>query len=213
MKIEVVIQTCPDREEAFAATVASLQASDVGADYFAYRHPPGSTLNNFFFGLLELMAHSSADYVIRLEDDVFVNKHIIANVRRWPALQEPDFGAGWLFTPSGVMGPSWYSCHRMTKSGEMWRSKLPMHSSVAYMFPTKLLPRIIEELGKLEKEYEGALMDLGVSTAVHRAGYKCFLHQPSLVEHNVKITSTMGHTYDAGVGTAGGLFRPDWRRP
>lgn len=213
MNIAVFVQSCPGRSAALAQTMESIGASDIWRDYKVTMHGRGASLNAYFFLVLEMMADCGADYVIRLEDDVFVNKHILENVRRWPALQEPDFGAGWLFTPSGVMGPSWYSCHRMTKSGEMWRSKLPMHSSVAYMFPTKLLPRVIEELRKVEKEYEGALMDLGVSMAVHKAGHKCFLHQPSLVEHNVKVTSAMGHTYDAGVGTAGGLFKPDWRRP
>lgn len=214
MKADVIIQSCPQRAATLRETIESVEASDIGHDYEVAMHPAGMSLNDFFYAVLKRMSEATTEYVIRLEDDALVNRHILHNVLSWPAVQDPEFGGGWLFVPHGLMGPSWFSAHRMTKNGEMYRTKFPLHSSVGYMFKTETLPKIIEAMHTYDddKRYNGGMMDFGVSLAIEKLGLKLFLHVPSLVEHNLKIPSAMQHTYDSGTATAGGLFKPDWRR-
>lgn len=213
MPAEVFIQSCPQRASTLMETLASVEASDIGHDYEVLMHPPGLPLNDFFYAVLGEMAKAKTEYVIRLEDDALVNKHIVHNALSWPALQDPEFGGGWLFVPHGLMGPSWFSAHRMSK-GEMYRTKFPLHSSVGYMFRTDTLPKIIEAMHAYDddKRYNGGMMDFGVSLAIEKLGLRLYLHVPSLVEHNLKIPSAMEHKYDSGTATAGGLFKPEWRR-
>lgn len=210
MNAAFFVQTVKGRETVLADSLASIEVSDIVEYTLATHDPEEMPVQAFFFSLLERMAKAETELVVRLEDDIIVNKYIRHNVENWPALDDPEFGAGWLFVMRSVTGPSWFHSHRMMPSGEMWRSHLPIHGGVGYVFKTKDMPALIEALQPFKDH--GDLMDVGVSSAIDRMARRLYLHMPSLLEHRLDVASSMNHHHSIENSTAGGLFEPDWRR-
>jgi hypothetical protein len=95
--VTVIVQTCPPRRNDAVATLASLRESDIGDGFEVMEHPEGMERCRFFRSVLARMAEATTRYVIRCEDDILVNRHILHNFLSWPALSHPVFGCGWLY--------------------------------------------------------------------------------------------------------------------
>lgn len=79
-------------------SLRSVSESDVG-DIEICEQPPGVDRIDFYIQTLRRL-RTEAAFLLRLEDDILVNRHIIHNVLRWRGFDEPSFGAGWLSVPS-----------------------------------------------------------------------------------------------------------------
>ena len=205
MKIHVVVQTCPERRELLPHVLDSVRASDID-DFEVMEHPEGMPLQDFFLSVMRRLRDSGADYGIRMEDDVIVGKHILHNVRTWPALKEDDFGAGWLFASQGMIGDQ-MSLRLSKKYRQTYRPTKEIHCALAVLLPVDLLgdqlyPRM---------EQAPIPQDFAMSRSVYSSGMRCYLHWPPLVE-NMMVPSTRGHVHNKIGHSANGHFDPDFKR-
>lgn len=177
--ITTFVQSVPNRPK-WPVTLDSIHASDIGTDFYISLQPPDLTPRQHFLRLLRWMADAPTPYVLRLEDDAIVNRHILANIRSWPALDDPRFGAGWLFCPLD------------RPYGGLWdRSEL--HGSVGVVLPTEDIPRLIPRVERWFEEHERRLsQDIALSRAVWLSGKRLFLHRPALVDHQGGGKSSTG---------------------
>lgn len=207
MKVAVFLQTCPQRRTDRLPTIESIRQSDVGDDFTVLEHPEDQDRRSFFRHVLATMADSGADYALRLEDDAVVNRHVLHNLSTWPALDDPLFGAGWLFVPEAAL-----SVHFKVSRGVKYRALPETWASLAVVIPVKYLPACLEELEKAEKLEQ----DIILSKAVWRMDKRCFFHEPSLAE-NRDTPTAFGTKYLRGTTTkhlfAGRTFSVDWKRP
>ncbi len=207
MKVAVFVQTCPQRRTDRLPTIESLRQSDVGDDFTVLEHPEDQDRRAFFRHVLETMADCGADYALRLEDDAVVNQHVLHNFSTWSALDDPLFGAGWLFVPEAAL-----SVHFKVSGGVKYRALSEMWAALAVAIPVKYVPACIEELERSEKLDQ----DLILSRAVWREGKRCFFHEPSLAENRDPPTA-FGTKYLRGTTPkhlfAGRTFSADWKRP
>jgi hypothetical protein len=174
-------------------------------------HPQGQRLRAFFLDVLRTMASSSAEYVVRLEDDVVVNKHLIPNLLSWGALSEPNFGCGWLFVPDGVLRDG----QRLGHSPRGWpfRKNRLLHCAQGVVLPTRIVGELVPLVERFLRTAPGsAQQDLSLSAAVWDSRRRVYLHDPPLVEHRIQTPSTLGHQATVS-RTTGGRFQADWRRP
>lgn len=206
MKISVFLQTCPQRRTDRLLTIESLKQSDVGDGFTVLEHPEGQDKRAFFRRVLETMADSGADYALRLEDDVIVNRHILHNLSTWGAIDDPLFGAGWLFVPEAAL-----SVHFGTSRGTKYRALAEMWAALAVVIPVKYVSVCLDELDRSEKLEQ----DLIMSRAVWKLSKRCFFHEPSLAENRDPPTA-FGTKYLPGTTTkhlfAGRTFSADWKR-
>lgn len=200
--ITTFIQCVPDRPK-WPVTRASIEASDIGTAYQRSLQPPDLTPREHFLRLLRRMADVRTPLVLRLEDDALVNRHILHNVRTWLALDDPRFGAGWLFCPLD------------RPYGGLWdRSEL--HGSVGVVLRTEDIPRLIPRVERWFDEHERRLsQDIALSRAVWLSGKRLFLHRPALVDHQAGGKSSVAASVqDApvqAIRTCAG-FDGEWRR-
>jgi len=210
MEFSVAVQTCAGREIALGRTCAELEASDVGSAYTVFDHPPGKTVVEHCLGVLDALSKAGTEYAIRLEDDVLVNANILHNLRTWPALGEPDFGAGWLYVPRCLLldlartgyGRKTRSAHRITDPR--------LGGSLGVLFRTGDLPAVIEQM----RSHAGLVQDWSMSRAVFELGKRVYYAKPSLLEHNVDVPSSLEHSakHHGIYHTSGGYFQRAWKR-
>lgn len=210
MKIAVFLQTCPQRRTDRLPTIASIEQSDIGTDFTVLEHPEEQDLRTFFRHVLEAMADSGADYALRLEDDVVVNRHILHNFSNWSALDDPLFGAGWLFVPQAAL-----SSQCRTSCGVKYRSVAEMWAALAVAIPVKYVPACLNELARSEARSEKMTQDFPLSRGVWHMGKRCFFHEPSLAENRDPPTA-FGTKYPPRTKKqhlfAGSTFSADWKR-
>lgn len=206
MKVAVFLQTCPQRRTDRLPTVESIRQSDVGDDFTVLEHPEEQDKRAFFRHVLETMADSGADYAIRIEDDAIVNRYILHNFSTWPAINDPLFGAGWLFVPEAAL-----SIHFKTSRSVKYRTLSDMWAALVVAIPVKHVPACLNELDQSEKVDQ----DLILSRAIWRLGKRCFFHEPSLAENRDPPTA-FGTKYLPGTTAkhlfAGRAFSADWKR-
>lgn len=195
--IPVFVQAAPGREEAWARSKASIEASDIGTNYERRENPPDVHMRDHFMNLLREMSECEADLMIRLEDDAIVNRHILHNVKTWPDVNLSDFGCGWLFAPGRQKG-RWDGSH--------------IHASIGVVFRKDRLPAIIQRCEKWFERRGGQEQDLALSRSVWLMEKRVYIHDPPLVEHPLDVPSAMGHQHTILFGTTSGRFKIDWRR-
>ena len=207
MRIKVVVQTCPQRRELLPQTLESIQGSDID-DYEVMEHPEGMSLYDFFLSVMRCLRDSGADYGVRLEDDALVNRHFIHNIRTWGALNEANFGAGWLFASQGMFNDRG-KLQRSMPSGELYRNTREIHCALAVLLP---IPLLRDELYAHMVAKGKQPQDFAMSGAVWDGGRRCYLHSPPIAE-NVFAPSVRGHTNHTRYGhCAGSYFKPDFKR-
>lgn len=211
MKIDIVVQTCPQRRESIGPTLDSIRASDISNDFEVMMHPDGTVTFDFFLSVIRRMRDSGADYAVRLEDDVLVNQHFIHNVRTWPALAEPNFGAGWLFASQGILDDGG-SLALGRRSRAMYRTTRELHCGLAVMFPVPLMGELYDRMSSEEWDLKDR-QDLSMSASVWDVGKRCYLHSPPLAENRM-IPSARNHTDHTLYGHAAGpYFDVGFKRP
>jgi len=207
LTVAVYVQSHAGRAALVEQLRLTLEASDVGTDYKVLLHPPGQPIADFFHDVLGTMGQSTADLVVRLEDDVLVNRHFRHNTLTWPALHEPSFGMGWLMSPPlGI----WDVIYGKRCRNPTAQRQIPI--CVANVFWTRDMPWIIEGSKRWFARHGGTAMDFALSTAVVDGGRMSYLHTPCIAEHNTRAPSTLGHHHKRE-HTSAGLYRRDWKRP
>lgn len=221
MRIHVIVQTCPERQRYLHRTTRSIEQSDIGADYEVMEQRDAIPLRRgmpkaeraehkrrvfkHFEAVLRALYESGADYGLRLEDDIRVNRHVLHNLRTWPARRrEGGFGVGWLFMPEGMLGDG-HNVARTAKTATPYRKLGQMYGALGVLFPRDHILPVIPEVGRYGQ-------DLAIGAAMHRMKKLVCFHEPSLVESDLTVPSTRGHRLDARYHQAGSNFQIDWRR-
>lgn len=196
--VTVVVQGVPDRGLAWERSRESIEASDIGTDYMLMLNPEGVNPRQHFLNVMQRLADAPTEWVLRLEDDAIVNRHIVHNLRTWPALTAPDFGCGWGFFNGHQQGP--------------WKGP-ELHGSLATLFRRAHLPAVMAGCKKWFAAHKGRLsQDLAMSRTVWDLGKRLYLHQPPLVEHPIDTPSTLGHLHNRAAHTTRGRFQLEWKR-
>jgi hypothetical protein len=202
-RIEVFVLAAPNRPEAHRRCYRSIEESDIGEDYTVCENPPGLGCRQHWKETHERAARSDRPFVMVLEDDVVVNRHILHNCRTWKWKHDQKFGAGWLFRPGGVWGTNddWYP-------GYKW------FCTQGVLYPTALLPKLIAIAWGIMQAPGREAWDVAISHAVWRAGLRIRMHGPALVEHIVTVPSAIGNPNSAQMGrSSNGTFSKSWKRP
>lgn len=230
--LAVIVQTCPERRDDAQATLASLDDSDVG-HVEVMEHPEGVERCRFYRTVLRRMAEVDAEYVIRCEDDILVNRHLRYNFMAWPALGHEAFGAGWLYVSQMAVRDAATTARL---DGFLVRDTPVMYGALCVGMPRSharacldLLDEKIERYGcplskcapnracshataPLEDPHEHG-QDTLISQAMWRMGKRVFFHLPALAENrlieSVRGTPPVG---DSRHLQAGPYFDAEWSR-
>ena len=228
--VTVFVQTCPERDAHIAPTLESLRQSD--AEFKVLRQPEDQRHCRFFLDVLREMASVNTRWVIRLEDDVLVSKHLVHNFLSWPALREPDFGVGWLFTSEMVK-----LCTPADPRGFRLRGDPVMPNAFGVGLHYETARACVAEYERWIDEYGCGLhhctrrgcehhnskphpvcqfgQDALFSRTAWGLGARVFLSVPSLVEARI-VPTVVGTVYppdtDSRQFFAGPDFNGDWRR-
>jgi hypothetical protein len=205
--LSVFVQSHPGREPVLQGLQASLEASDVGADYRVLVHPPGRTVVEHFMDVLTVMAEARSDLVLRLEDDAVVNRHVRHNLTSWPAIERADFGAGWAMSPP-LSVLDWI--YRKRVRNPSVKRLIPVCAAV--MFWRRDMEWVIRGCERWFVAHGGNAMDFALSATVHDAGKRNYLHDPCVADHRILgVPSTLAHQHKSS-STAAGAYREDWKR-
>lgn len=208
---DVYVFASRGRPEAHRRCRESIEQSDIGQDYRWREQPVGVTPKEHWVQVHTLASKSPADFVIVLEDDAIVNRHIVFNALTWPAISDRRFGAGWLYNPGGF-------ARDLTR----WFDGSPgqLFGTVAQLYRRTDLPELVRGVHCAMAERRPRLpWDAGVDWAVQVAlERRSAVHFPSLAEHPIDVPSKMNPAQNAlpsarKYRTSNGTFDMDWRRP
>lgn len=181
----VYVQTCPQRRETRSETLASLDASDARGQYTVIEHPPGVHAQQFYVDALRQAQASGKAIVVRLEDDVDVNRHLLRNVLAWPALREPAFGMGFLSNSNGYTPP-----FARTASGAFRALRPDLSAALGQVWRADGLAEFIAHLEQ-HQHHRDALStvkrinyDHVMSRTCTELGRGVYVHFPALVREN-----------------------------
>ena len=192
----------------------AIETSDIGTNYEIAMHPPGVSLIDHFIALLRHMAEAKTDLVLRLEDDIDVNRHIVHNLTHWPAIHDDRFLIGWAFDPNGSCRTIHDHIYQRAASNDRW-----MDNDVAFSQAAVMWTRDVHDIAnacavfwKLHPELDGAFQDMALSNAprILKRG-RVVVHAPSLTEHLIDLPSQLAHSH-AHEATSNGTFIKDWKR-
>lgn len=209
MSVTVFVQTIRDRSS-WAESKQSILSSDIGWHYYLMEQGAQTDPRDHFLDVMHAMSQSSTEWVLRLEDDVIVNRHIIKNITDWPAKQQESFGAGWLFDAGGTTRNTHDRIYGRV-GRDKWHSG-QLHCCQAVLLRTVDVPLLKTYCKAWFDANPGVLaQDIALSRAVAVMGKKICIHAPPLVEHLIKYASTLGHA-NTRSHTTEGAFRLNWRR-
>jgi hypothetical protein len=187
---------------------ASLEASDIdeGDFYECYRALP-DWVDAFLSG-----SGFREDYVLFIRDTVVVNRHIMHNVRTWPALKDPRFGAGWLFDPGGEFTERSHIDKIYQQPGsDGWHAD---HVPYAYAVVLRSadLPEICDYISTWLENEDKTIenIDVAIGLAVQAMGKQICVHAPSLVDYDPTVPEPV--PIEDPRATSGGTFLADWKR-
>lgn len=225
--IAVWVNTCPQRRDQIQPVLDALAASDVG-NWSVLCHEPGLTKDQISQWWKQQWIDQSrlgARFVLRIEDDVEVAKHLRWNLSTWRALLKPDLGVGALFTMDHVLGHNgagvevtkdWLMVHRCrhlagsqmfvmrSSDVELTMSRLE-HGFEVYMRDTRRWPS--------PWEFD---MDCSMTAALTSIGRKTYLHAPSLGRSSPAALHSAFFDFDRTgvhrIDTCRSWMGSDWRR-
>ena len=182
--VQVYVHTCPARRDTVGATLASLDASDAAGRYIVIEHPDGVPAQQFYVDALRQAVASGKRWVVRIEDDAEVNKHLLHNVLSWAALRDPAFGMGFLsnannWTPRFEIDD--LGCYRALSEdvsaaiGQVWRADFVPEFVAALRAGTQHA----EALAAGRINYDNAM-----SKACGAIDRNVYVHFPALVREN-----------------------------
>lgn len=207
--ITVIVQSVPERPS-WPETRASIEASDIGTAYEVALQRPDVEPRGHFLELLDRAARAPTPWILRLEDDVLVNKSIIHNLETWPAKDDPRFGIGWLFDAGGTTRTTHDRMYQRPGKDRWHRGKL--HCCQGVIMRTEDIPELRKACAAWFERHPGRLsQDIALSETVTAMGRAICVHGPPLVEHLANYPSTLGNARMRW-HTTEGAFRSDWRR-
>lgn len=211
--IAVVIQACPNPRPGLDSVLASIEASDIGTNYDLRFQPLGLTIREHFFDTMRSAATRGCDLVLRLEDDVLVNQHILHNLASWPAIDDPRFGAGWAFDPGGTTRSAYDRKSHCAVEKTRWVACLQAYSQAVLVW-TRDVEAICTGAQKWFATHPSICeQDLAISSAVLGAGKQHAIHGPSLVEHLITLPSQLNHSHKGiQAATSDKAFSATWKR-
>lgn len=208
MRVEAFIQSVPKRQKVADRLAQQLRDSDID-DFQVLMQEPDHDPWQHFWRVFEAMKNSSAELVIRLEDDALINPHLAHNSRTWPALRKGSFGCGWLYSPPTC--PADYAHKARTR--QPYRDKY-LEGCVAVLFKREDLGWLVDAAKTwATRNPTGYCYDLAISWAVYqKRGKHLWLHDPPIVEHDSRTTSAFGHVIRGNNCTMGAFNRRFRRR-
>lgn len=210
--IAVVVQACPaPGRPGWADVQASIETSDIGKNYQALYQPPGRSIREHFLDSLRRGADTGADLVLRLEDDIEVNRHILDNLRAWPAIDAKQFGVGWAFDPGGVANTTYHRKWDLVPTKWYWHDR-KLSGSLAVLMWSKDVPTLCRLCEQWFAQHNSPCeQDLALSCATLAMGRRIAVHAPSLVEHRPGMASQLNHQHEGiRASSSGGSFLRDW---
>ena len=237
----VWVQTTPRRDA--RPTLDSIEASDIGRGYVQVHDKPLRTFPDEYPALQQWWSETTLEmataayaagkpWILRLEDDIIINRHILHNLSMWSALRDPLFGLGTLFCPD-----YWLRCpqdfEQSSTTKEWYRKSKDVEGAQAQVYRVETIQRLIplvqsaREARGLGKPHHPPTFDWGLSRAAHIHGcqtpprgtpLKVFVHRPSLVNlRDISRWSALNlHPNPHSVSAhywAHQTFKEDWKRP
>jgi hypothetical protein len=186
--IAVVVHTHVGRMDHLQPLRDSIDASDIEHCEVSCQPP---TTNNYLKMLHWLtLLNASAErlpYVLRLEDDVVVNRHILYNLCTWSALRDPDFGMGCLFAHEDNVQHFQRSQYGLAANSPRPRisyAQGQLFESRALRDATKAVWDVLRSEGhgweSIDKKW--CRFDGTISLAIAKVRKHIYLHRPSLVD-------------------------------
>jgi hypothetical protein len=219
----VWVHTCPQRVDHIGQLLDSLAESDV--DRFDVRcHEPGLSWSQIGKWWVEQWEEAGkkatgrgAALVLRLEDDVVVNRHLEHNVSSWPAVRLPDFGVGSLFLEDSLIARL-APFEVDTQTGAMRTHLDRLAFGQAQVVPAEqcgLFARTAfaatEALRRAGTASESEF-DCGLTRAAHDYGKRTYLHVPSLVQTTALSGESILDRNASRAHSASRTWKSDWRR-
>lgn len=205
-RVLVWLHTWHGRDGLRDATVASVEASDAKNRFEIMRQPEGADRDDYYMRVLSDLANrADIDWMLRIEDDALVNRHLLHNVCRWKAINDPLFGAGWLSVTDDLLADH---THCGTRNGFRTREYKECHFAGGVLMRTALLKRAIP---MVEERLPGLRFapGCGISNAVWRADKRVFFHTPAIVFIDMGVPTYHGPTRSRWKQP----YEPDWKAP
>jgi len=206
-RVKIWVHTCAPRLDKLGPTIQSLDESDAKGKYEILECPAGKldAANEWWAETMLRLASEEPEgegphCIVRLEDDVIVNHHLLHNVCSWPALGFADFGMGLIFNwdgqwPPRAMSQRWTKMpHGQRDIRELQRLDLDLGGAQGQVFRADFIPKLVSQISNAQRKCgKGHLIfDWVLTRATRYAGRAVYSHLPSLV--NGHIGSTMGAT-------------------
>lgn len=198
---ETIIFAAPGRDEAHTQLRRSIAESDLG-DVAMMLHPPEVSAWEHWEAVHRRAAAAKTPFVLVLEDDVLVNRHIRHNIETWEWKDHPSFGAGWLFNVGGY-----------NDGQDCWLGQERWFCAQGILYPTRRLPQYIKEVlarKRRERRIRAGSWDSRIVASIRGFGLRIRVHGPPLVEHLDDLPSALGNA--RGGRTTNGTFDAEWRR-
>ena len=196
MRIFTWVHTWHGRSEhARAATIRSLDASDAAGRYEVMCQPTDAHRDDFYINALRsICVYDGIDYMLRLEDDVLVNRHLLHNISRWKAPQHSRFGAGWLSMTDELLADTG---HCPLLDGFRIREYPECHFAGGVLMKISTLSAIIPYVeARLRAGGEHFAPGCSLSSAAWHSGLRVFFHEPSIVAIDMSIPAYHARRYN-----------------
>lgn len=174
------------------ATIRSIERSDIGKRFILHQDRASRSFPGDYPALqehwtrawkemVEVALVRKCTWILRLEDDIEVNKHILYNLCTWEAPKSSLFAFGSLFVPDYWLerpelfleDPETWECFRNIRDIEGAQGQFIHRDSVLPLL--EKVPHALQERG------EALSFDWSLSRAAWQFGKRVFIHRPSLV--------------------------------
>jgi hypothetical protein len=199
-RLEVHIRTIPQRAHLRGLLTSLLDKSDLRLCSRTWHEQPTTTYNAKWWSdtVTEISANGDPEaWLLFFEDDVDqLNPHILHNIENWSALDEPDFGLGWMIVPNGVLGDK--GKLGTSPTGAIYRKWPALHNSALVLVQRKVMKRLTDDVVNNENVYDTcdyagnwkhpdsyagfvlASTDIGWTWGMTNIGFKTYIHAPGL---------------------------------
>lgn len=200
LRLELHIRTIPQRAHLRGGLTTLIDQSDLRDCSRTWHEQPSTTYDAKWWSDTVTAVSQNGDpeaWLIFFEDDVDqLNLHVRHNIENWPALDEPDFGLGWLIVPNGVLTDK--GRLGRTASGAYFRKWPALHNSAVVLVQRKTLRRLTDDVAQNAGAYQTcdyagnwsnatsyagyplASTDIGWTWGITNIGLKTYIHNPGL---------------------------------
>jgi hypothetical protein len=196
------------------ATLDSLNQSDAKGEYAVHRQRRENDKKQFFVDTMRMLcSRKDIDWILRLEDDTLVNKHLIHNVCTWPVPHaEYKFGVGFLSVTDPILADS-----GRVALGENLQTRYRncvngVHFGGGMLWSRELFKKHFDEIAACIFGYRGQLAPAICTSKVFlKHGLRSYWHIPSIVKIDTTLPRFDGKVVGEAVyGTQ--PFDPEFRR-